>query len=101
MEQIFRSECSETITTTVTAWPNGRFEFAVSTRDGCQLFLTFDLAKEDAEAMARAILGIPELPVFNWEQCCADMRAQVALEALDVARDAKSEQPLLPQAVSA
>jgi hypothetical protein len=48
------------------------------------------MEKEDAEALARAILGIPDLPAFDWDAVVAGVKAEAAHEELTRARQAKA-----------
>jgi len=85
MELIFESECSEAVE--VRAYRVAEGVWIGATCGPITQDLT--MIREDAEAMARAILGIPHPSVFDWESAVADMRAQAALEAIDRARESR------------
>ncbi len=86
MHQIFESQCN----------PDLRVE-AFRDKEAVNLLISgyghmtsVKLEKEDAEALARAVLGIPDLPAFEWDAVVADMRAEAAHEELTRARQAKA-----------
>jgi hypothetical protein len=77
MHQIFESECNPDARVTVKQWPDRDVKVHVEGNAEC---LEFGMVREDAEAMARAILGIPDLPFFDWDGMVAECRQAVELE---------------------
>jgi hypothetical protein len=80
MEQIFESECDPEARTSVFRNTVGRVVVIIYAGG---VSFTNSLEREDAEAMARAILGIPDPPFIDWDYCAAAMRAQAEIEVLE------------------
>lgn len=73
--RLFASECDPVERTTATWSSSG--ELMVNHYSG-MAHLGFELAKEDAISLARAILGIADPPILDWDAMVTDMRDEAS-----------------------
>jgi hypothetical protein len=79
MEEFFESQCNPDLKVTAyhRATPDDGISIVVSPPMSGTTF-AFIIVKEDAESMARAILGIPDMPTFDWDAMVAEARVELA-----------------------
>ncbi len=89
LEPIFASQCSDEGRVFVTRYDDGIAIMVVSAGTFFGMTTNFGMVREDAEAMARAILGIPNMCAFDWDRTRAEIIAEIAHADMEAARDRK------------